>query len=306
MRVVSLLPSATEILYALGVEPVGVSHECDYPPAAARKPAINRCRIDTTGSSGAIHDRVIAASGEGGVYAIDTRTLQEVDPDLIITQGVCEVCAVDQVLVEEAVAETGLDAEILTTDPHDLDDVLRDITRIGRAIGTEDRAAAVVERLETRIASVRDRARAIGSAPRTIVLDWLDPPMVAGHWIPGMIDRLGGTYGIAGAGDRSVPQDWADIIDFDPEVLIAAPCGFPLDQTLDNRDDLVDRPGWDSIAAVASGRAYALDGHHYVNRPGPRLIDTFEHLAALMYPEAFPEPDGDIVEPLAAPVSSER
>ncbi len=298
MRVVSLLPSATEILYALGTEPVGVSNECDFPAAARDTPSMLRCRIDTTGSSGSIHDRVEAAHDGAGLYEIDDEALLEADPDLIITQGICDVCAVDDVLVADAVERLGLDAELLTTDPHTLEDVLADIDRIGAAIGATDRARELLESLTERLDAVDSRIAGITDRPRVLVLDWMNPPMVAGHWMPGVIDRIGGRLGITEPGEYSAPQDWAAVRDFDPEILVAAPCGFTVDQTIRNQTELSDRDGWEAMTAVRTGQVYAMDGHHFVNRPGPRLVDTVEHLAGVVHPSAFPPPDDDVIKPI--------
>ncbi|MFB6296646.1 MAG: cobalamin-binding protein [Halobacteriales archaeon] len=292
MRVVSLLPSATEILYALGVEPVAVSHECDYPPAARGKPAANRSRVDPDASSGEINEQVAAAEEEGGVYELREDVLCEADPDLIVTQGVCEVCAVGDRLVEEAVADLGLDAEVLTTHPHSLEDVLEDVRAIGDRTGHEDRARELIGSLRGRIERVRERAPETGR--RVVVADWMDPVMVAGHWIPGMIEAAGGAYGMADPGERSRPRPFEDLLAYDPEVLIAAPCGFTLDRTTGNIDDLTGREGYDDLTAARAGRVYAMDGHSYVNRPGPRLVDTLEHLAGLIAPETFDAPPPDV------------
>jgi len=231
-------------------------------------------------------------------------TLARLDPDLIISQGICDVCAVDEVLVEEAVDLLGLDAAVLTTDPHSLDDVFADIRRIGDATGRSERAAELVADLRERVAAVeRTVADAAPGRPRVAVLDWLDPVMVAGHWIPEMVELAGGHYGMAAPGERSEPREWDAVREYDPEVLVAAPCGFGLEQTVENLPDLTDREGWEGLAAVEAGRAYALDGHHYVNRPGPRLVDTLEHLAALCHPDRFAEPPGDVARPLAGAVA---
>jgi iron complex transport system substrate-binding protein len=304
-RVVTLLPSATEIVYALGLEPVGVSHECDYPPEAAEQPAVNRSRVDPEASSGEINDQVAAAEAEGtGVYEIDDETLAMLDPDLIVSQGICDVCAVDEVLVEAAVDRLGLDAAVLTTDPHSLADVFTDIERIGDAVGRSERAREVVADLRARVEAVEQTVRTqVEDRPRVAVLDWLDPVMVAGHWIPEMVRMAGGEYGMADPGARSEPHEWTTVREYDPEVLVAAPCGFGLDQTAENRADLTDREGWAELTAVAEGRAYAMDGHHYVNRPGPRLVDTLEHLAGLLHPEAFDAPPAEIARPFAEVVA---
>jgi iron complex transport system substrate-binding protein len=301
MRVVSLLPSATEIVYALGVEPVGVSHECDHPPAARELPAVNFSRVDPEASSAEIDAQVQAAEAEhGGVYGIHVDVLDDLDPDLIVTQGICDVCAVDEVVVEDAVGEIDADPEILTTDPHSLDDVLGDIERVGAALDREDRAGEVVADLRERVAAVRERAADVDERPRTAILDWLEPPMVAGHWVPELVEIAGGEYEMADPGDRSRPREWADVRAYDPEVLIAGPCGFDLDQTQENLGDLRERPGYDDIAAVAADRAWAMDGHHLLNRPGPRLVDTLEALAGVLHPERFPEPPESFARPLSA------
>lgn len=303
-RIVSLLPSATEIVYALGLEPVGVSHECDYPPEAAEKPVVNRSQVDPEASSQEINDQVATAEQGDGVYEIDTKTLAALDPDLVISQGICDVCAVDEVLVEEAIEQTGIDAAVLTTDPHSLDDVFTDIRRIGDATGRGERAAALVADLRARVEAVeRTVASMKDGRPRVAVLDWLDPVMVAGHWVPEMITMAGGEYDLAAPGDQSKPREWSEITDYDPEVLVAAPCGFELDQTVANVAELTDRPGWDDVTAVEEGRAYALDGHNYVNRPGPRLVETLEYLAALIHPDLFDAPPTDTARPLAEVVA---
>jgi len=298
MDVVSLLPSATEIVYALGVEPVGTSHECDYPPAANEKPAVNRSRVDPDAASAEINDQVAAAEEDEGVYEIDRETLAALDPDVVISQGICDVCAVDEVRVRAAVDALGLDAAVLTTDPHSLADVLADVERIGDALGRSERALELVADLESRIGAV-ERQAAGADRPDVAVLDWTDPVMVAGHWIPGMVDLAGGTYGLAERGARSRPREWAEVREYDPDVLVVAPCGFGIEQTVDNIADLTDREGWDDLTAVRNDEVYVMDGHHYVNRPGPRLVDTLEHLAGILHPERFDAPPPDAVQPLA-------
>ena len=295
MRVVSLLPSATEIVYALGVEPVGVSHECDYPPAAREKPAVNRSRVDPEASSAEIDQQVREAEETGGVYELDRETLAELDPDLVISQGICDVCAVDEVLVREAVRDLGLDADVLTTDPHSLADVLADVERIGRALDSEAAARDLVAGLRERVEAVERSGGGGGDRPRVAVLDWLDPVMVAGHWVPGIVDVAGGWYGLADPGDPSRLHQWDAVREYDPEVLVVSPCGFDLDQIAENAGDLTDREGWTDLTAVREGRVYAVDGHHYVNRPGPRLVDALEFLAALLAPGQFEAPPADAV-----------
>jgi iron complex transport system substrate-binding protein len=294
MNVVSLLPSATEICFALGVEPVGVSHECDYPPAARGLPAVNDVRIDPKASSEEINEQVAAAESRGGVYEIDTATLADLDPDYVVTQGICEVCAVDRVLVTDAVDELGLDAEVITCDPHTLADLYDDVHRIGGALGRETEAADLVASIEDRVATVEQRASAVEERPRVAVFDWMDPVMLAGHWVPELVEIAGGRYELVERGERSTPWEFERIREYDPEVAVAAPCGFELDQTRAHSGELTTRPGWEELTAVQAGRVYAMDGHNYVNRPGPRLVDTLEHLAGLIHPERFERPPPDV------------
>jgi iron complex transport system substrate-binding protein len=286
MRAVSLLPSATELCYALGVEPVGVSHECDHPPAANDRPVVVHSRVDADASSTEIDEQVREAVATGGVYELDRERLRALDPDVILSQGVCEVCAVDDAEVHRAVADLGLDADIVTTDPHSLGDVFADLERIGAALDREERAREVAAGWRDRVTDIERTTPDEG--PRVAVLDWLDPVMVAGHWVPGMVERVGGQYGLADAGDPSRPHEWADIREYDPEVLVAAPCGFDIAQTHENWTDLTAREGWSSLTAVANDRVYVLDGDQYVNRPGPRLVDTLELLAGILNPDHPP------------------
>ncbi|PSQ45480.1 cobalamin-binding protein [Halobacteriales archaeon SW_7_68_16] len=306
MRVVSLLPSATEVCYALGVEPVGVSHECDYPPAAREQPSVDRSRVDPDATSADINEQVADAESEAGsVYEIDRETLSALDPDVVVTQGVCDVCAVDTVLVEDALGDVGSDAEVLTTDTHSLADLYHDIERLGTAFDRAARADAVVADLRDRVDAVARRTGGL-DRPRVAVLDWMDPVMVAGHWTPELVELAGGAYGMAETGERSRPREWRAVREYDPEVLVAAPCGFELDRTLANAAELTDRPGWADLSAVDEGRAVAMDGHHYVNRPGPRLVDTLEHLASVLHPDVFGDPPREVVRPLAAPASDDH
>lgn len=290
MRIVTTLPSATEMVVALGIEPIGVSHECDYPPAVASRPSITRSRIGEArrASSGEI-DRQVREAADEGVYDVDVETLGALSPDLIVTQGTCEVCAVDEAVVADAVERIDADPAVLTIDPHTVADVLDDLTRIGRATGREACAGEVRARLEARIDRVRERTAHLGDEdrPRAAIFDWTDPVMVAGHWTADLVAWAGGEYGLADTGDPSRPREWAELVEYDPEVAIVAPCGFGLEQVAENRADLTDRAGWDDLTAVREGRVWAMDGHHYCNRPGPGLVETLEAFARIVQPALF-------------------
>ena len=297
-RVVSLLPSATEVCYALGVEPVAVSHECDHPPAARERPAVNRSRVSNAGSSTSVNEQVADAEAAGGVYEVDLDALRRADPDLVIAQGVCDVCAVDGSLARRAVEDAGLDADVLELHSHSLSGVLGDVERVGEAADRPEAATELVERLRARIEAVEAAASGVEERPRVAVLDWMEPVMVAGHWVPEMVELAGGRYGLADPGDRSTVRDWEELREYDPEVLVAAPCGFELDRTLDHADELTTREGWSDLSAVASGRVHAMDGHGHVNRPGPRLVETIEYLAGLIHPGRFDAPPAAVASGL--------
>ncbi|AFZ73601.1 cobalamin-binding protein [Natronobacterium gregoryi] len=286
MRVVTTLPSATEVVAALGIEPVGVSHECDFPPEVESLPAVTRSRIETDAASDEIDRQVLESTTDDGVYEVDVDRLEALDPDLIVTQGMCDVCAVDEAVVADAVDEIDADPAVLSTDPHSVDDVLTDVERIGDATGREERAAVVQTELEERIEAVQNRTANLGleaeSRPRVAIFDWTDPAMIAGHWTAELVEWAGGEYGLADAGERSRPREWAEIRAYDPEVIVVAPCGFDLEQTAENRSDLTERDGWNDLTAVENGRVWAMDGDSYLNRPGPRLVDTLEALAPIV------------------------
>jgi len=294
MKAVSLLPSATEMLYAVGVEPVGVSHECDYPSEALEKPSMTKTRVKGEGTSAEINENVAEAVDEGGVYDVDAETLEELEPDVIVTQDVCDVCAIGDDVVREAVGSIDASPEVVSLHSHTLDGVLEDVLTVGEAVEHENEAQEAVENLRGRLETLRERTANLPDE-RTVVLDWLDPPMVAGHWVPELVEAAGGTHALADAGDASTPREWDEVVAAEPETLVAAPCGFELEQTVRNFDEIADRGGWRGLPAVERGRAYAADGHNYFNRPGPRLADTAEILACALHPEEFGAPPAEAV-----------
>jgi iron complex transport system substrate-binding protein len=293
MNVVSLLPSATEMLYAVGIEPVGVSHECDYPPDVRSKPSVTSARIDSEGTSAEINESVARAEEGDGIYSIDTEVLDSLDPEVVVTQDVCDVCAVGDDAVRRALDEIDASPRLITLHSHTVDGVLDDIETVGESVGRSDAAEDVVDGLRRRLNEVRERTASLDDV-RAVVLDWLKPPMVAGHWVPELVESAGGTYPLASTGDISTVRDWEEIRDAGPEVLVAAPCGFELTQTVENFDEVAGREGWDELPAVRKGRAYAADGDAYFNRPGPRLVDTAEILACCLHPDEFGPPPAEV------------
>lgn len=294
MRIVTTLPTATEIVSALGVSPVGVSHQCDVPASVRSIPSVTTPRLDleSTQSAREIDRQVSEAASVGSLYEIDAETLDRLEPDLVLTQGMCDVCATSDADVRNAIAAIDADPDVVTTDPHTMDDVLEDVERVGEAIGRPGRARDLVGELKQRIDRVRSELSAAdpGDRPRVAIFDWTDPVMVAGHWTAELVSWAGGEYGLADRGARSRPRTWDEIVAYDPELVIVAPCGFGLSQAEATRSDLEDRDGWADLAAVRENRVWAMDGNHHLNRPGPRLVDTLEALAGIVRPDRFDPP----------------
>ncbi len=292
MHIASLLASATEMVCALGLGDwlVGISHECDYPPEALDKPRLSRPRFDPTGLSSGEIDAAVRRAMEryGSVYLVDADRIAAVRPDLILTQAVCEVCAVPTPSAQEAAASLDYEPRILSLDAHDLAGVFRSIVEIGKATGVRQRAEAYVAGLRQRVDVVRRRV-AGRPRPRVLALEWLDPPYGPGHWVPEMVDLAGGTIVVGNAGQMSRAVRWTDLQGSDPDALVVMPCGFGLEAARADATRYAERLHAVAARAIAAGRAYVVDGSSYFNRSGPRLVDGIEILAALLHPDAFPE-----------------
>jgi iron complex transport system substrate-binding protein len=288
MRICSLLPSATEVLAGLGLADnlVAISHECDYPPEITTKPVVIESTLRHETSSSAEIDRQVgqALQAGTGLYTIKEELLRECDPTLIITQDLCEVCAVTPTEVQRAVAVLRDSPRIISLNPKNLDDVFRDILLIGEATGRERDASDWVCRLKDRIAVVQERLTA-RTRRRVACLEWLDPLYTAGHWVPELVASAGGIDVLAAAGTHSTKTSWEAVCAAQPEVLILMPCGFGLDRTFGELALLRSRPGWADLPAVIGDAVYAVDGPAYFNRPGPRLVDGLELLAKLFHPD---------------------
>jgi iron complex transport system substrate-binding protein len=296
VRVASLLPSATEMVHFAGAGDalVGVTHECDYPAGVERLPRLTSSKIDQGMSSAEIDAAVERhMTDSGSLYALDVGLLEELAPDLILTQGLCEVCAVSTSLVERAVAGLGGEPEILTLNPISLGDVFGDAARIGEALGRGDETREKVSALEARLAAV-GRAVAYLRRPRVGCIEWLDPPFSAGHWVPEMVRIAGGEEVLAGAGERSSRLSWEEVFEAAPEVLVLMPCGFDERRAAGEAlRVLPGLPGWGGVPAVRDGRVWVVDANSYFSRPAPRLVGGVEILAHVLHPGAFPDaPDG--------------
>jgi iron complex transport system substrate-binding protein len=291
MRIASLLASATEMVCALGLDStlVAISHECDYPPVILDRPRVSRPRFDPAGlSSGAIDAAVRSAMTEhGSVYELDTEALRQAAPDLILTQDVCEVCAVPTSLAHAAAGVVGGNVRVLSLDAHSVDDILRCIQDIGEAAGIPHRAERLVAELRARIVAVHS-AVAGRARPRVLALEWLDPPFAPGHWTPEMVALAGGENLAGVARERSRQVGWEDVAGLDPDVLLVMPCGYGLEASRREADAHADRLRGLAPRAVAGGRAWVLDGSAYMNRSGPRVVDGIEMLGKILHPDGFP------------------
>jgi iron complex transport system substrate-binding protein len=334
MRIVSLISAATEMLYELGLgeQIVAVSHECDWPPPVADKPRVTFANIDSTRSSADIDRQVADAARRGAaLYGIDAPLLARLAPDLIVTQAQCDVCAVSYDEVAHVVGRTTAlgQTQIIALRPDSLADVLDEMVRIGEAAGIGPNARHCVDRLAARIEAVGRRVVSLADTkPRVAMIEWIQPLMLAGNWVPRMVELAGGlvpsTGGLAVAAEKmdlstagdsaptpgglesatgeSMPGtvtaaaahsryvDWDELTAFDPQVIIVAPCGFDVRRTLDELSAVLAVPEWPGLSAVRAGRVFAVDGNAYFNRPGPRLIESLELLAHLLHPREVPPP----------------
>jgi iron complex transport system substrate-binding protein len=283
VRIVSLLPSTTEILFDLGAgdDVVGVTFECDHPVEARSRTIVSTSAMPE-GLRPAEIDAFVADAMRRGedLYHLDEGALAGLDADLVVTQDLCAVCAVDVSVVDDALAHLGCSAEVLTIDPHTLTEVLASVGTLGKATGTERAADALVGSLRARLAEV-DRATASLPRPRTLVLEWTDPPFAPGHWVPEMVERAGGHCVLGTAGDKSFRVTWDDVRAAEPEVVVCAPCGYGLEQSVSLAQDVARSKVLPSSVAL-----WAVDANASFARPGPRLVDGVEALAAILHPDA--------------------
>jgi iron complex transport system substrate-binding protein len=294
MRIVSLLPSATEIVYALELEDhlVGVSCDCDFPAEATNKPVVSHSSLvidDTSTPAGIDEDVRASMSASEPIYRLDRELVRTLQPDLILAQDLCRVCAVPSGHVTEALSTIGCSSEVLSLDPHGLFDVLDDIARVASVTGTDQSGERLVSSLRARIEAVS--AVTTGLDPVAVLaLEWADPPFTGGHWIPEMVGLAGGreVLGVAGGPSRSCT--WHEIAAADPEVVVFMPCGFGLDEAVEQATGLFEVPEFADLSAARTGRIVAVDGSSYFSRPGPRLVDGLEILAWALHPALFPEP----------------
>jgi iron complex transport system substrate-binding protein len=292
MRICSLLPAATEIAFALGLgdDVVGVTHECDYPVEARRKPVVVRSLIDSNQMTSLEIDRWVSEriGNNQGLYRIDEERLREAAPDVILTQGLCDVCAIDYKQVVSASETLVRKPKIVSLTPNCLNDVLHDLLRVGEATGQSQQAEQVIGDLEQRISAVRDRVAKSSASPRVACLEWFNPVYAAGHWVPEMVEIAGAEDVLGRSGEPSARVKWQTVVESAPEIIVLMPCGFDVARTLGEAPALKRLAGWYDLPAVKAGNVYAVNGHAYFSRPGPRLVDGLEILAHIIQPEIFP------------------
>ena len=301
MRVCSLLPGATEIAFALGLgdDVVGVTHECDYPPEARQKPVVVHGLINSNRMTSLEIDRWVGErlGSNQGLYLLDEERLREAAPDVILTQGLCDVCAIDYNEVVAASETLAKKPKIVSLTPNCLTDVLDDVARVGEATGQRHIAERVVEDLEQRISSVREQAATSSARPRVACLEWFDPIYFAGHWVPEMIELAGGHDVLGRKGEPSAKIAWAKVVEHAPDVIVLMPCGYDVQRTLNEAGVLQGLEGWRELPAVKAGKVYAVNGHAFFSRPGPRLVDGLEILAHIIHPQIFPtQPPPDVLQ----------
>ena len=290
-RIVSLIPSSTEIVCALGCESqlVGRSHECDFPESIRRLPVCTEPKFNPEGSSYEIDQRVKAILHQAlSVYRVHGDVLKDLRPDVIITQAQCAVCAVSLREVEEALADwIGARPQVISLEPRTLADVWAGIQRVAEALGVPERGVELVKGLKQRVFAIAAMTRTLSPGPTVACIEWIEPLMAAGNWMPELVEMGGGINLFGEAGQHSPWMKWEDLVEKDPNVVVVLPCGFDIKRTRGEIPALTRKPEWPRLRAVRGGRVYLTDGNQYFNRPGPRLVESLEILAEILHPEAF-------------------
>jgi iron complex transport system substrate-binding protein len=304
MRIVSLLPSATEMICALGLEDqlVGVTHECDYPSAVLQLPKVTHTLIPKEATSGQI-DRLVREqlSTTRALYTLNRPLLKELRPDLIVTQSLCDVCAVAQDDVQAALSQLPGNPRVINLEPQSLSDLFAAMRGVALAAGVS--AQAAIQQLTARVEAVAARSATVAHRPRVALLEWLDPPFSCGHWSPELVRLAGGIEGLGQEGRPSRTLSWDEVMTWQPEVIFVACCGLNVERTLQDFPLVQSVPGWPELPAVQAARVYVTDGSQYLSRPGPRLVDSLEILAHALHPAVHPLPNG-LPEPSVVPGTS--
>jgi iron complex transport system substrate-binding protein len=293
MRIVSLLPAATEIAAALGLmdQVVGVSHECDFPEQASQRPRVTQCPIHDAGlTSIEIDEWVRRALRENGtIYTIDEPLVQKLRPDVILTQKLCDVCAIGYGTVAKLAQTLPGPPRVVNLEPSSLADIFGDIRRVADACDVRERAENLVVNLSERVENVRERSARIPDRPRCFLMEWVDPPFCSGHWGPELVEIAGGQDSLGRKHQPSAQIEWQQVLDARPEIIVLALCGYDIDRARRDYELLKRFPGFDSIPAASSGQVYVVNASAYFARPGPRIVDSLEILAGILHPTEFHE-----------------
>lgn len=291
MRIVSLLPSSTEIVCKLGFEAqlVGRSHECDFPPSVVELPILTAPKFNPVGTSAEVDGRVRQILQEAtSVYRLDGQTLRQLNPDVIITQTQCEVCAVSFGEVERVVCEwLGSSALIIALEPNRLSDVLNDIARVADALGAPERGTALIADMRHRLEAIANQTTHIEEWPTVATIEWIDPLMTGGNWMPELVEIAGGVNLFGEAGHHSPYLMWEELVAANPDVIVVLPCGYDIQRSWQEMAVLTRQPEWWNLRAAQLGHVFITDGNQYFNRPGPRLVESAEILAEILHPSAF-------------------
>jgi iron complex transport system substrate-binding protein len=292
-RIVSLVPAATEIVAELGLldDLVGVSHECDFPAGVNRLPRVTHCPVHQAGLSSAAIDEWVrrVLREQGTIYTIDEPLLCELRPDVILTQKLCDVCAVGYGTVARLAAALPGPPQVVNLEPSSLSDIFDDIARVAEACGAAERATEVIVHLSARVEAVRSRAMQIATKPKCFMMEWVDPPFCSGHWGPELVEIAGGYDPLGRKHQSSAKIEWQEVLEASPEMIVLALCGYDIDRARRDFQVLRGRPGFDSLPAAYRGEIYLVDANAYFARPGPRIVDSIEILAGILHPKEFPE-----------------
>lgn len=289
-KIVSLLPAATEIVCLLGLQTnlVGVSDDSDYPLSVKNLPKITTTTLPPDLSSNEIDRRVKEAKHKGtSIFHIDRKLLQQLKPDLILTQELCPVCAPALTDIEKAASKVLLKTNIVSLEPHSISDILKNLRIVGKYTNTSDKTKEIIRSLKSRLSYVTNNVKGL-KKPSVLVIEWLDPLMIAGHWVPEMVERAGGKMLFAKKAEASQYITWDEIVRLDPDVLILAPCGFTIERALQEQTLITKRQGFINLKAYKKKNIFLIDGNTYLTRPGPRIIDGVEIIAEIVHPALFP------------------
>ncbi len=290
-RIVSLLPNATEIVYKLGMGDhlVGRSHECDFPESAKSLPALTEPKVDPGATSKEIDDRINELLREGlSVYQVHVDLMEELKPDVVITQTQCEVCAASEDEVKNALYKLqGAKPELVSLEAANLNGIFNDILSVSMALNIEQEGTRIVNRLKQRMNSIKDITRTLPLRPHVACIEWIDPLMTAGNWMPEITYMAGGSSIASTDGQHSHFIKWEDLLKADPDVIVLMPCGFDMAQTEQELEKLTNSEGWQDMKAVKNKRVFMTDGHQYFNRPGPRIVESLQIMAEILHPEVF-------------------